>query len=564
MSNIQQNVNNTLSIERMLYERVYPRAAPRIVAVGVSRFCEEMDAEMVDPLTAGGFDPLASHRRVKATGNVRRGQAAQPQRVREMMAMSPLCGPGKKDKKKRTCVPISAGAWMSSLFTRTHGKTIHQQVQAAQAQLPVPSVQPQAFVQAERVDSVVQRPRPAAVRHLHRSNAVRRPTELTREPKPVPCRLHRSNAVRRPTRQDSVVHGGGDEWELGHYPGGEADEYYLAEPVVQRSQLTLVANPVPLALHDQRGSQDGAGWEQQRLMSYSPLPTAATATASSPSDQDTCGNAVDGAHVDVSPSVPAAVPVSRRFSLDEVLPEVLSATTRLSLSDGVPETIASERRLSLDSNMTVSFSVHEDDDALSTVNGFGQGPSTGSSFTATTDIRMPVVRGSSLCSTEGPSPVIRGQSLCSTESASLMASVDQAQLTVDEPVDQSLFDGFSGVWIVEQDIPPPAYEDLAVNPFAPDCVDRMRAAQVVDARVSGSRVATGIFQPSPRRPGQQIGPLRPIYMPVARAIPEFMEDLRLEPIIDERYMEYRYESAERQARHLAWEAYVVPETQQVE
>ncbi|KAI0620560.1 hypothetical protein TUN199_07436 [Pyrenophora tritici-repentis] len=431
MSHSQQDTNNDLAVEPTQYEHVYPRAAPQIVPVGVSRFREEMDAEVVDPLTVGGFDPYVNHLRIRAIGDVRRGQIEQPQRVRDMMAMSPVRGLGKKEKN-RTCAPISAGAWISSFFTLSRGKAIRQTTQAAPAQ----PVQPQAFVPSEPTDSVIQRPLPAAVRHLHRSNAVRRLTEQPREPKPAPCRLQRSNAVRRPTRQESLV-SGGDHWILGHYPGGEADEYYLAELVVERPQLTLVTDPVLQGQDDQRGSRDLAGWEEQRLMSYSPL----SASALSPGQHTRTSPNIE-VPVDVSPDIPAAVPASRRFSLDEVSPEeVVPAADRFSLSDGVPEVIASERRFSLDSRFSVGSSVRNE--GQSTANGASHEPSRGSSFTAITDMGMPVLRGGGLCSSEGGSPVVRGGSLCSSSSS--MSAVDQVQLPVDEPVEQSLFDDFSGI-----------------------------------------------------------------------------------------------------------------------
>jgi len=230
-----QYIGNCFGYEPKQYERVYPRPAERIIPVGVSRFREEMDAERtdprLDPRMAGAFEPQIAPAGGWACGRqaIRRlmlqtKQAEQPERISEKMETSSARRPEEKNRKLRSCTLVQAGAVVPSLFTHTSGKVFprHSQTPVAPPQSPIAA---SPNVQAERVDSSIQRPRPAAICRLRRSNAVRRPVEQHQVPKPVPCRLRRANAVRHLCRRDSVVPVGVD-YELGYYPNGEADSYF--------------------------------------------------------------------------------------------------------------------------------------------------------------------------------------------------------------------------------------------------------------------------------------------------------------------------------------------------
>ena len=226
MSIFCQYIGICFGYEPKQYERVYPRPAERIIPVGVSRFHEEMDAEMTDPRLnsrmAGAFEP-----RIASAGGWARGRQAirrfmpemeQPKRVSDKMEPSCMRRPEEKSRKPRSCTPVQAGVVVPSFFTHTSGKVFPQHLQ--------PPVAASPNFQAERINSFIQRPRPAAFCHLGRSNAVRRAVEQPGVPKPVPCRLRRANAVRHLCSRDSVVPGGVD-CELGYYPSGEADSYFL-------------------------------------------------------------------------------------------------------------------------------------------------------------------------------------------------------------------------------------------------------------------------------------------------------------------------------------------------
>ena len=512
---------NTSQVE---YERVYPRPAQPIIPVSVSRFREEMDAEMtdprLDPRMAGAFEPQAAPtERGRGGQAIRRllhhdtpQQQEQPQRQSEKVDMTPVREPKKENKKGRSCTSIPMGTSVSAFFTRLSGR-----VNQHHAQLPVTPVELDIFL-PQQYQGAINKPTPCLLR---RSNAVRGSTHRPQVSKPVPCQLHRSNATRC-ARQDSGVSGGVD-WELGYYPGGEADAYYLTEPSpirpsVQRPTLMLDTNPVLPERYESRGVEN-VGWEQQRLVSCSPLSTSTT--DSFPSDGEIGVRAAFSDLEDVSPGIPAAVPTTTRFSLDVATPEdTMPAAARFSLSDGVPEVISSKRRFSLGSCFSVGSSLHpggQDIDDTDQASSPGSGPSLSSMSTVDRDEARR--RAYMRLTGEVPEQVVDDRKAETHSSpptyVSLASFVSFIEIPYaeSEPIDQSLFHGFSGIWIFDQNFfyQAPAYEDTAdINPFSLDCVDRVSSAQVIDASICGNTIATETYQPIPHRPGPQFAAPRPM------------------------------------------------------